>query len=132
MRLIFTGSKFNFPIISDTHPFSYCFIIIVTKASCTSLDHFYFFASVLVWSSNNALNCDVSFVFYSGQYGRVHIGRLADEFHSHHMPVTIKTLRGKDPYSYLGTILSVVCVCAGIRTPQSSLVPRLAITRYRL
>ena len=56
-----------------------------------------------MWSSNNALNCDVSFVFYSGQYGRVHIGRLADEFHSHHMPVTIKTLRGKEPYSYLGT-----------------------------
>ena len=40
VRLIFRGSsdsRFNFPIISDIR-----FIIIVTKASCTSLDHFYF------------------------------------------------------------------------------------------
>ena len=40
VRLIFSGSRFNFPIISDI--IFYCFIIIVTKTSCTSLDHFYF------------------------------------------------------------------------------------------
>ena len=37
VRLIFSGSKFNCPFISD--PF-YCFIIIFTKARCTSLYHF--------------------------------------------------------------------------------------------
>ena len=44
VSLILSGSKFNFPIISDIHPFSivYCFIIIVTKGSCASLDHLYF------------------------------------------------------------------------------------------
>ena len=40
VRLIFSGSRFNFIITSD--PF-YCLIIIVTEASCTSLDHFYFY-----------------------------------------------------------------------------------------
>ena len=46
VRLIFRGSsgpRFNFPIISDIR-----FIIIVTKASCTSLDHFYFIYVCLV------------------------------------------------------------------------------------
>ena len=44
MRLLFSGSRFNFPIISDipTYPF-YCFIIIVTKTRCTSLDLFFIY-----------------------------------------------------------------------------------------
>ena len=43
VRLIFSGSRFNSPIISDIPGTSlfYCFIIIVTKASCTYFDHFY-------------------------------------------------------------------------------------------
>ena len=46
VRLIFSGSMFNCPIISDmyTSPF-YCVIIIMTKACCTSLDHFCFIDS---------------------------------------------------------------------------------------
>ena len=46
VRLIFSGSKFYFPIISDTHPFSIVFIIIVAKASCTSLDISMLYTSV--------------------------------------------------------------------------------------
>ena len=42
VRLIFSGSKFNFPTISVIHVPFLLFIIIVTKASCTSLGHFYF------------------------------------------------------------------------------------------
>ena len=30
-----------------------------------------------------------------GHFGRVHIGRLADEYHSCQVPVAIKTLRGE-------------------------------------
>ena len=43
VRLIFSGSKFNFLIICNRHTsLFYSFIIIVTKARCTSLDHLYF------------------------------------------------------------------------------------------
>ena len=43
VRLIFSGSRFNLPGYHFRHTsLFYCFIIIVTKASCTSLDHFYF------------------------------------------------------------------------------------------
>ena len=59
VRLIFSGSRFNLPIISDIGPTSlfYCFIIIVTKASCTSLDHFYFVYECLQVSILERFQC---------------------------------------------------------------------------